>query len=299
MEGCRVYFRLKAVFPVAFTKNFPLTYAREEEEKTKMKGRVVDLSSEGLGFLTTQKLEKDDKIFIWLRLPGDILGMQLMADVRHQSAEAAVSAQQAPLYRTGVRFIDLDQPSRIKIARFIVRNMRFCAMRRFSLFVSLLLGLLTLGRVLMLLMAEKTLSGAPVSVQAAAGFSVPILVYIAVNVWHAFGIMFAGVGIFFFRATTRRAMVFLCAFGAVAQSLRLIFKTPLHFQGVDYQVIWVLELMIFVLFAGLYTLAHRQPFKDAFDTFIRDYDEHMARQRAYMSAQLKKQYGWNDPIIKN
>jgi hypothetical protein len=107
------------------------------------------------------------------------------------------------------------------------------------------------------------------------------------------------VGIYLFKATTRRAMVFLCAFGAIAQSLRLIAKTPLHFKGIEFQAIWIAELFIFFIFAGLFLLLHRKRFRIAFDTFIKDFEEHMARQEFSKIKQRDKYFAWDDPLIKD
>ncbi len=262
-QSSRIYFRLPYRFQFRFHK--------DGESQTR-KGTIVDLSTDGAGCITSEKLEPGEILNLTFCLPGSFRSLRLRALVK-RSPEAAGAAGKPPT--TGLQFLpETDAEVLSVITRFIMNQTEFNRARSLSLAASYFLALMTLLRCLAA-GTEHYFLGTP----AGAKWFGPLFannifwtVYEGAHLVFAAGLIAAGTGFFLMRSWARKCLIVLSLAGMFAQAVRIGLKADFLFGAVPFLVFYAIEVFCFALFIALAYGLSRQKFSGIFD----DYSSTMA-----------------------
>jgi hypothetical protein len=257
-QASRIYFRLPHRFEFRFHK--------DGESKTR-KGTIVDLSTDGAGCITSEKLEPGEVLNLTFRLPGSFRSLGLRALVKRSPGASAEAGKPAT---AGLQFLpETDEEVLSVITRFIVNQTEFDRARTLSLLASYFLALMTLLRCLAA-GTEHYFLGTPAGAEwfgTLFGSNIFWSIYEGAHLVFAAGLIAAGTGFFLMRAWARKCLIVLSLAGMFAQAVRIGLKVDFLFGAVPFPVFYAVEVFCFAIFIALAYGLSRQKFSGLFDDY--------------------------------
>ncbi|MBN1688828.1 MAG: PilZ domain-containing protein [Candidatus Omnitrophica bacterium] len=239
-EKRRIYFRLKVKFPVLFRRGYSDNWYPAE---------AVDVSTNGVGFMTQELLKDEEELTLRFSLPWQFRKIKGTAFVRHQSEKQEQGG--ARRYFIGVQFEEISDQDIKYLGRYIVQSMNLVFPRIF---------LLGIGFGVSLWMFLKGVNyyfiqqfwGTPFGNEwlDPEWARIPLMPLFAFHSFYALIICLCGIGLFYFRKWAFRSYLLLAVGGVGMQLYRLVTKTSLLSENLFFRSVYFAEFICFLALCG-------------------------------------------------